>query len=93
MVRAFIRAAAEARVDEGAEADSAEVPRPAGGDVAEQARDHALRQVVGLDPVLDREPAAGFGTSPQWPPMTRLTRPSWPKWFRPRFLPSPWPAA
>ena len=34
-----------------------------------------------------------LGTSPQCPPMTRLTRPSWPKWFRPRQSPSPWPAA
>ncbi len=48
-------AAAVARVDEGAEADPAQVPRLAGGDVAKEVRDHALRQVPGLDPVLDRE--------------------------------------
>ena len=40
--------AVESRVDEGAEADSAEVTRSAAGDIAEQARDHALREVVGL---------------------------------------------
>ena len=48
-------AAAVARVDEGAEADPAQVPGLAAGDVAEQVRDHALRQVVGLDLVVDRE--------------------------------------
>ena len=78
--------AAEARVDEGAQADPAEVTRPAAGDVAEQARDHALREVVGLD--RGSRPRAGrsFGTSPQWPPMTRLSRPSCARWFSPALL-------
>ena len=48
-------AAAVARIDEGAQADAAEVPGLAGGDVAEQVRDHALRQVVGLDLVVHRQ--------------------------------------
>ena len=50
-------AAALARVDEGAQADLGEGAGLAGGDVAVEVRDAALRQVVGLDPVLDREPA------------------------------------
>src|SRR5262249_45793293 len=41
--------------DEGSEPDSRQVPRPAGGDVAEQVGDHALRQVVGLDAIGDGE--------------------------------------
>ena len=48
-------AAAVARIDEGAEADARELARLARGDVAEQVRDHALRQVVRLDPVADGE--------------------------------------
>ena len=48
-------AAAVARVDEGAQADPAQRSRLAGGDVAEQVRDHSLRQVVGLDVAVDRE--------------------------------------
>ena len=50
-------AAVLARVDEGAQAHLGEGAGLAGGDVAVEVRDHALRQVVGLDPVLDREPA------------------------------------
>ena len=46
---------AEARVDEGAQAHLAQVARLAGGDVAEQVRDHALRQVPGLDAAGHRE--------------------------------------
>jgi hypothetical protein len=42
-------ATAVARVDERAQTDAAEGPGLARGDVAEQMRDHALRQVVGLD--------------------------------------------
>jgi hypothetical protein len=48
-------AARQARIDEGAEADARQVPGLAGGDVAVQMRDHALRQVVGGDPVVHRE--------------------------------------
>ena len=48
-------AAAVARVGEGAETDAADVAGPRGRDVAEQMRDDALRKVVGLDPVFDRE--------------------------------------
>ena len=42
-------AAAEARIDERAQPHAREVSRLARGNVAEQMRDHALRQVVGLD--------------------------------------------
>ena len=48
-------AAAEARIDEGADPDAGEWPGPPRGDVAEQVRDDALRQVVGLDLVIDGE--------------------------------------
>ena len=48
-------AAAVARIDEGAQADARDMARPVRGDVAEQVRDHALRQVVGLDLVGDGE--------------------------------------
>ena len=48
-------AAAVARIDEGAEADAGDVAGAARGDVAEQMRDHALRQIVGLDLVGDGE--------------------------------------
>ena len=42
-------AAAVARIGEGAEADPGQVTGLAGGDVAEEVGDDALRQVVGLD--------------------------------------------
>ena len=48
-------AAAVARIDEGVEADARDGARLAGGDVAEEVRDHPLRQVVRLDLVLERE--------------------------------------
>src|SRR5690349_987391 len=44
-----------ARVDESADADAGDVSRAMCGDVAEQMRDHALRQVVSLDLARDRE--------------------------------------
>jgi hypothetical protein len=44
-----------ARIDEGAETDPAQRARLARGDVAKQVRDHALRQVVGLDVAVHRE--------------------------------------
>jgi hypothetical protein len=47
--------AAQAWIDEGAQPDLGQVAGLVGGDVAKQVRDHALRQVVGLDPVGDRE--------------------------------------
>ena len=37
--------------------------------------------------------AESFGTSDQWPPIARLTRPSCASWFNPRSLPSPGAAA
>ena len=43
------------RIDEGVEAHAREGAGLARGDVAEQVRDHPLRQVVGLDLVLQRE--------------------------------------
>ena len=49
-------AAAEARVDEGAQPDARELARLVRGDVAVELRDHALRQVVGLDQVGDGQP-------------------------------------
>ena len=55
MVRCVDLAAAVARIDEGAETDAREVPGLAGGDVAEKVGDHALRQIVGLDLVGDRQ--------------------------------------
>ena len=52
--RAFVDlAAAEARVDERADPDARQQPGLARRDVAEQMRDDALRQVVGLDLVGD----------------------------------------
>ena len=50
-------AALEPRIDEGADADAGERAGLAGGDVAVEVRDHALRQVVGLDLALEREAA------------------------------------
>ncbi|MCB4824104.1 hypothetical protein [Roseicella aerolata] len=44
-----------ARIDEGVEADARDRARLARGDVAEEMGDDALRQVVGLDPVLEGE--------------------------------------
>src|SRR5208283_5031806 len=46
-------AAAVARIDESAEADARDMAGPVRGDVAEQMRDHALRQIIGLDLVGD----------------------------------------
>ncbi len=48
-------AAAQARVDEGAQAHPGQGAGLAGGDVAEEMRDHPLRQVPGLDAPLDGE--------------------------------------
>ena len=62
-------AAAEAGVDERAEADPGQVAGAAGGDVAKQMRDDALRQVVGLDLTGDGQLPAVRGTRPQWPPI------------------------
>ena len=46
-------AAAMTRIDEGPEPDPGDVSRPAGGDVAEQVRNDALRKVVRLHLVAD----------------------------------------
>ena len=48
-------AAAVARIDEGSEADARDMARPVRRDVTEEVRDHALRQIIGLDLVLHRE--------------------------------------
>ena len=48
-------ATVQARIDEGAQADLGQEPRLARSDIAVQVRDAALRQVVGLDAVLDRQ--------------------------------------
>ena len=52
-----------AGIDERPEADAGQVARLAGGNVTEQVRDHALRQVVGLDPVRHGE-RLEFGHEP-----------------------------
>ena len=43
------------RIDEGLHADAGQVAGPTSGDVAEEMGDDALRQIVGLDEVVDRE--------------------------------------
>ena len=48
--------AAEARIDKRAQPDARQVRGPVRSDIAIQMRDHALRQVVGLDLVGDRQP-------------------------------------
>ena len=48
-------AAAVARIDEGAQADAREMAGPVRRDVAKQMGDDALRQIIGLDLVGDRE--------------------------------------
>jgi hypothetical protein len=48
-------AAAVARIDEGVQPHAGQRAGLAGGDVAKQVGDHALRQVPGLDQVVDRE--------------------------------------
>ena len=56
VARALVELAATvARIDKRAQADAAQVAGPASGDVAEQVRNHALRQVVGLDAVVHRQ--------------------------------------
>ena len=57
MVTVVDLAALQPRIDEGADADAGERAGLAGGDVAVEVRDHALRQVVGLDLALEREAA------------------------------------
>ena len=47
--------------------------RPAA--ISRNSTEITLREAVGLDPVVQGE-APSAGTSAQWPPMTRLTRPS-----------------
>ena len=86
-------AAAEARIDERAEADARELARLAGGDVAEQVRDHALRQVVGLDLVRDRERLQLRHESPVAADDALEAAPRSRGGSSPRSLPSPWPAA
>ena len=48
-------AAAVARINERAETDARDMAGPVRGDVAEQMRNHALRQIIGLDLVGDGE--------------------------------------
>ncbi len=48
-------AAAVQRIDEGVQPDPRELARPVRGDVAEQLRDHALRQIPGLDLIRHRQ--------------------------------------
>jgi hypothetical protein len=85
-------AAAQARVDEGTEADARQVPRSPRGDVAVEMGDDALRQVPGLDASFHRQ-LLQLGHQAPMPADHPATRPSWPRWLRPRSAPSPWPAA
>ena len=61
------------------------VPGLPGGDVAEEVGDDALGQVVSSMRLLTAG-CCSLGTRPQWPPITRATSPSWPRWLRPRSL-------
>ena len=74
-----------ARVDEGAQAHLGEGAGLAGGDVAIEVRDHALRQVVGLDPVLHRQPA-DLGDQPPMPADHALEQPVMPEPVEPLLL-------
>ena len=78
-------AARLARVDEGAQAHLGEGAGLAGGDVAVEVRDHALRQVVGLDPVLHRQPA-DLGDQPPMPADDALEQPVMPEPVEPLLL-------
>ena len=57
-------AAAVARIDEGAEPDCREMPGTMRGDVAKELRNHALREVVSFDAVVDRESLEARDQSP-----------------------------
>ena len=57
-------AAVEEGIDEGAEADTGQVTRPAGGNVAEHMGDHALWQVVAFHEVVDGHAAEPGGKPP-----------------------------
>ena len=72
-------AAAEPRIDESAKADASQMARAVRGDIAEQMRDDALRQVVGLNLVGDGQAAAAWARGPSGRRSTRLSRPSWPR--------------
>ena len=63
LARGVDAAAAVARIGEGAEPHAREMAGLAGGDVAVEVRDDALRQVVGLD-APETASACSFGTSP-----------------------------
>ena len=64
------------RIDKGAEADLAESAGAVRGGVAIEMRDGAQGQVVRLDQVVGGQLGRACGTSAQWPPIARLTRPS-----------------
>src|SRR3974377_891947 len=49
-------ASAVTRIDKGAEPDAGQMSGPPGGDVAEEMREHALRQIIGFDLVRYRQP-------------------------------------
>ena len=83
-------AAALARVDEGAQAHLGEGAGLAGGDVAIEVRDAALRQVVSLDPVLDRKPA-DLGDQPPMPADDALQEPVMAQPVQPLLLAVPLP--
>ena len=64
-------AAAVARVDEGTEANAGEMSGAPGGDISEEMRDDALREIVGLNLVAIAR-CCSLGTRPQWPPTHTL---------------------
>ncbi len=78
-------AAGLARVDEGAQAHLGEGAGFAGGDVAVEVRDHPLRQVVGLDPVLHGQPA-DLGDQAPMPADHPLEQPVMPEPIEAQFL-------
>jgi hypothetical protein len=85
-------AAAVARIDEGVEAHA----RDGAGLAAAMSRKRCEITPWGrlyASILFSSARRWSFGQSPQCPPITRRTSPSWPRWLRPRSFPSPWPAA
>ena len=83
-------AAGLARVDVRAQPDVCDEPRPAGGDLAHELRQHALRERVRLElVVLDERPRRG--SLPMLLPIVRRIRPGSPSCEKPRSAKSPIP--
>ena len=71
-------ASAEPRVDESAKADAGEMTRAVGGDIPEQMRDDALRQIVSFNLVADGQ-LLHLGHEAPVAADDTLERPSWPR--------------